>query len=60
MVSIYPSFTLLFLVFNLLGWWFKGVPFFNWWWLVLIMGLQIITEVLILALTKLIIRHGVE
>ena len=51
-MEIYPSFTMLFVIFNLLGWWFKGQPFFSWWWVVLVYILQIIMEALLLAITK--------
>lgn len=52
MTDIYPSYTLIFLVFNLLGWWFKGQPFFSWWWFIPIIAIQITISSLILAITK--------
>ena len=55
-MNIYPSFTMVFLVFNLLGWWYKGQPFISWWWFILIIAVQIIMESLILAITKSIIK----
>jgi len=58
MVNIYPSYAMIFLVFNLLGWWFRGKPFFNWWWFILIFAIQIIIESLILAITKNLIKQG--
>jgi uncharacterized membrane protein HdeD (DUF308 family) len=43
---------MIFLVFNLLGWWFKGKPFFSWWWFILIGILEILLSAIILAITK--------
>ena len=51
-MDIYPSYIMIFLVFNLLGWWYKGQPFFSWWWFVPITIIQIIVGALILAITK--------
>jgi hypothetical protein len=51
-MEIYPSYIMIFLIFNLLGWWYKGQPFFSWWWFVPIAVLQIIISSLILAITK--------
>ena len=51
-MEIYPSYTMVFVIFNLLGWWFKGQPFFSWWWILPVWIFQIITEALILAITK--------
>ena len=51
-MDIYPSFTFVFLVFNLLGWWYKGQPFISWWWFIPIVVIQIIIQALMLALTK--------
>jgi hypothetical protein len=51
-MEIYPSYTMIFLIFNLLGWWYKGQPFFSWWWFIPIVVLQIIINSLILAITK--------
>lgn len=52
MSNIYPSFAMIFVVFNLLGWWFKGQPFFSWWWFIPIVAIQLISESLLLAITK--------
>jgi len=60
MVDIYPSYTMVFLVFNLLGWWFKGQPFFSWWWFVPIVIIGIIIQSLILAITKQVIKMKEE
>ena len=54
--DIYPSYLLIFIVFNLLGWWFKGKPFFSWWWIVLV----IVAEILILSLTMAITKKMLE
>ena len=52
MTDIYPSFVMIFLVFNLLGWWFNGQPFFSWWWFIPIVIIQILMQSLVLAITK--------
>ena len=52
MVDIYPSYTMIFVVFNLLGWWFKGQTFFSWWWFPPIFAVEIIMQSLVLAITK--------
>ena len=52
MTDIYPSYTMIFLIFNLLGWWFRGKVFFSWWWFIPIVVIQIVTTSLTLALTK--------
>ena len=52
MVDIYPSFTFTFLIFNLLGWWFKGQPFFSWWWFLVIYSVQIVMQSIMLALAN--------
>ncbi len=52
MVNIYPNYTMIFVLFNLLGWWFKGQPFINWWWFILIAGIEIIIQSLLLAITN--------
>jgi len=57
-MNIYPSFTLIFVVFNLLGWWFKGEPFFNWWWVILVWVLQIIMSSILLYNELNIIIHN--
>lgn len=51
-MNIYPSYTLIFVVFNLLGWWYKGKPFISWWWFILIISIEIIMEALILSISK--------
>ncbi len=51
-MEIYPSYTMIFLVFNLLGWWYKGQPFISWWWFILIYSLEIIMQSILLAITK--------
>ena len=51
-MNLYPSSTLVLLVFNLLGWWFKGQPFFSFWWFVLIFASDIVLQALTLAITK--------
>ena len=56
MKDIYPSYTMIFLVFNLLGWWYKGEPFISWWWFALIITIEIIIQSLILGLTKNILK----
>lgn len=56
MVEIYPSYTLIFLVFNLLGWWFKGQTFFSWWWFIPVIVVQVVIQSLSLAITKKILR----
>ncbi len=55
-MDIYPSYTLIFVVFNLLGWWYKGQTFFSWWWFIPIFAIQIIVQSLILAITKRMLR----
>jgi hypothetical protein len=52
MNDLYPSYTLIFLVFNLLGWWFNGKPFISWWWFILIVCSEIIIASLLYAWTK--------
>ena len=54
--DIYPSYLLIFVVFNLLGLWFKGHTFFSWWWLILV----IVVEILILSLTMAITKKMLE
>jgi len=55
-MEIYPSFTMIFVVFNLLGLWFKGEIFFNWWWILPIVLFQIVMQSLILAITQNILK----
>ena len=55
-IDIYPSYTLIFLVFNLLGWWFKGQPFFSWWWFTPIIFTQLILSSLLLAIANRMIK----
>lgn len=54
-MKIYPDYTMIFLVFNLLGWWFKGKPFISWWWFILIAGIEIIFSTLTLAIAKILV-----
>jgi hypothetical protein len=56
MKDIYPSYTLVFVIFNLLGWWFKGSVFFSWLWFILIAGIEILLSSLLLAITKQILK----
>jgi len=58
MNNIYPSYIMIFLVFNLLGWWFKGKPFFSWWWFVLIGILEILLSAIILSITKQLMKNN--
>ncbi len=55
-IDIYPSYTLIFLVFNLLGWWFNGQPFFSWWWFIPIVLTQLIFSSLLLAVANKMIK----
>lgn len=52
MINIYPSYTLIFIMFNLLGWWYKGQPFFSWWWIIPVIIIQILIEALTLSIMK--------
>jgi hypothetical protein len=52
MKDIYPSYTMLFVVFNLLAWWFKGSILISWWWFALIAVLEILFSALLLAIAK--------
>jgi len=54
--DIWPGYTLVFLVFNLLGWWFKGKPFISWWWFILIFGAEILLGVIMIKLMELSIK----
>ncbi len=51
-MEIYPSYAMVFLIFNLLGWWYKGQPFFSWWWFVPIIALEIIIKSLLLSIVS--------
>ena len=51
-IELYPSITLVFVVFNLLGWWYRGKVFFSWWWMVPIYVVQIIVLALMNKLMK--------
>jgi hypothetical protein len=56
-IKIYPDYTMIFLVFNLLGWWYRGQPFFSWWWFVAVAGIEIIFSALTLAIAKIVMRN---
>lgn len=49
MTDIYLSFAMIFLVFNLLGWWYKE-PFFSWGWFILVLVVHVILQSLVLAI----------
>jgi hypothetical protein len=51
-MELYPNYTMIFLTFNLLGWWYKDVPFFSWYWFILIRIMEIFMHTLTLAITK--------
>ena len=56
MKNIYPSFTFVFVIFNLLFVWFKGKTYFNWWWIIIIF----ILEIIILAIIEIIISSKLQ
>ena len=59
-MDIYPSYVMIFVVFNLLGLWYKGQVFFSWWYLLPIAILQIILASIILAIAKISIQRWLE
>lgn len=55
-ISIYPNYILIFLVFNLLGWWFKGHIFFSWWYFIPIAVITIVIDILAITIAKQILQ----
>jgi hypothetical protein len=50
--DIWPSYTFVFLVFNLAGWWFRGKTFISWWWFILLFGIEVVLITLTIKLAQ--------
>lgn len=50
--NLYPSLVFLFAGTNLASWYFRGHPLFSWWWLILVIAVEVIFQSLTLAIAK--------
>lgn len=50
--NLWPSLTFLFAATNLASWYFRGYPLFSWWWIVAVIGIEIVIQSIMLAAMK--------